>query len=423
MKQGIVVGGGITGVTVAGSLSFPCLILEEKERLGGLLKSYHIEGFTFDTDGHFLHFRNPKIKEAVLKKCGSILKPHTRDSVIFWRGKIVPFPLQRHLYYIPSSLSTRIFSEVIIQRWGRRKSKVTLEDYLFYRYGKTLLEKFFRPYFYKLYGINLSLIPFSEVARFFPSDRVEDILRGYISPSSSPSGYNRVFYYPKEGGIEEFFQRWREKDIPYITNKKVIRIYWKRKIVEVEGGEKIPYSFLVYTPPLVKLFPLLSPPLTSISRRKFFFNSLLCFNIGVKGDSSLKYQWIYFPEKIFTFFRVGFYSRVSSSLAPSGHFSLYVEVANRVYSKSLEKRILKELREVNILKDSHQVKVIFPVEIKYAYPFYLGERKELERIFSSLRERDIYPAGRYGKWSYYSIEDCIQEGESVAKDIQERWKV
>ena len=55
-KQTVILGGGLTGLSVAYHLGDNSIVLEKSSRVGGLCKSEKINGWTFDYTGHLLHF-------------------------------------------------------------------------------------------------------------------------------------------------------------------------------------------------------------------------------------------------------------------------------------------------------------------------------------------------------------------------------
>ena len=54
----LIVGAGLAGLSTAFHLKgLPYRIFEKEKEIGGLCRSYQIDGFTFDLTGHLLHFR------------------------------------------------------------------------------------------------------------------------------------------------------------------------------------------------------------------------------------------------------------------------------------------------------------------------------------------------------------------------------
>ena len=42
----------------------------------------------------------------------------------------------------------------------------------------------------------------------------------------------------------------------------------------------------------------------------------------------------------------------------------------------------------------------------------------LQNLIDYLESRDIFTAGRYGRWDYYSMEDSILSGKSAAEKVE-----
>ncbi len=152
------------------------------------------------------------------------------------------------------------------------------------------------------------------------------------------------------------------------------------------------------------------------------WNSIFNLNLGIEKTDSAVRHWIYFPQKEFCFFRVGFLHNFSFGLVPPGKSSLYVEIA---YSrnKPLDKnniiaRIKEDLRRVGLLVSADAVCAQDVNDIKYGYPIYdRNYRTAKEQIMGYLAHNDIIPSGRYGSWRYFSMEDAILDGRRAVNAI------
>jgi len=47
-------------------------------------------------------------------------------------------------------------------------------------------------------------------------------------------------------------------------------------------------------------------------------------------------------------------------------------------------------------------------------------QQHLQNLIDYLESRDIFTAGRYGRWDYYSMEDSILGGKAAAEQILNR---
>src|SRR6185312_14441281 len=99
--------------------------------------------------------------------------------------------------------------------------------------------------------------------------------------------------------------------------------------VTLRTGEILPYDHLVTTLPLVKFLALASPlaPEIETARRSLRWTSVYNLNLGIGRPALSDKHWIYFPEKKYPFYRVGFPMNFSTRMAPPGMSSMYVEMA------------------------------------------------------------------------------------------------
>ena len=59
------------------------------------------------------------------------------------------------------------------------------------------------------------------------------------------------------------------------------------------------------------------------------------------------------------------------------------------------------------------------IEIKHAYVIFDKFREKiLPEIFSYLEKNSIFSVGRYGSWTYASMEDAILKGKEIAEMIR-----
>ncbi|MBW1855711.1 MAG: protoporphyrinogen oxidase, partial [Deltaproteobacteria bacterium] len=124
------------------------------------------------------------------------------------------------------------------------------------------------------------------------------------------------------------------------------------------------------------------------------------------------------------FYRLGFYSNFSSTIAPPKRTSIYAEVSY-LPNTSLDKQdILKDvfdgLKSCGFLKNERQVIVKNILDIPYAYVIHDDFRhKNLPKIISYLNSQDIFSIGRYGNWKYASMEDTLLQGKEIAGAVHE----
>jgi protoporphyrinogen oxidase len=261
---------------------------------------------------------------------------------------------------------------------------------------------------------------------FVPQPKLEDVVAGSKRRPKKAFGYNTTFLYPKRGGIQVLPEALAE-GLKVHTETPFEEVDWKRKRVRLSTGEWKDYDFLVNSAPLAELLKRMTDLPEDIAKTlpKLKWTSVLCINLGVRRPKISDKSWIYFPEKKYRFYRVGFPMNFTPHVAPKGCSSMYVEVGyppeKKLHLKKEEilKRVRKDLIAGGILKKSDKIATTCVIPIPYAYVVYTPERKALtEKIFKFLQDHRIYSIGRYGAWKYSFMEEAILDGKKTAETIR-----
>jgi len=425
----VILGAGLAGLSTAFFLKKDYQIFEKEAAPGGLCRSRHIKGYTFDYDGHLLHFKDKAALDLVRNLMGDNLIPIKRNSWINSFGVYTRYPFQANLFGLPKNVAKECALGFINARLNGHINKykpANFRQWVKNTFGSGIARHFMLPYNNKFWSVPSQSLTCEWVDGCIPVPSIKDMLNGAISKSKKRFGYNARFWYPRTGGIENLifaFQKNIRNNIH--TLHRATEIDLIKRIVTFQNGRKVRFAKLISTLPLpemLKLMPRL-PTKIRTALNKLRYTSIFCLNLGVDRDNISDKHWIYFPERKFVFFRVGFPANFSSDVAPLGKSSLYVEVA---YSKNkpldkrhLAKRILKGLRKAKILFPDDAIEVSEPVDIKYAYIIYdQNYRKYTELIHEYLNQHQSHSIGRYGRWKYMSMEDTILEGKKIAKVLQ-----
>ncbi len=234
-----------------------------------------------------------------------------------------------------------------------------------------------------------------------------------------------TFLYPKKGGIQVLSEKLGSR-IPVKLNTSVEKINWKEKLVKFEGKEWVPYDFLVSSLPLVELIKRMNDLPINIQNLlpSLKWTSVLNINLGINRPNISDKTWIYFPEKKFIFYRVGFPMNFTSHVVPKGCSSMYIEVSHRPEKKinfqdpEFLKKVKTDLEKCGILQKSDKILVANFIPIRYAYVLYTKDRKKVtQKIFDFLNANQIFSIGRYGEWKYSFMEEAILDGKKTAEKI------
>ena len=134
-------------------------------------------------------------------------------------------------------------------------------------------------------------------------------------------------------------------------------------------------------------------------------------------------HWIYCPTKNSNYYRVGFYNNILKS----DKLSIYVEIgfnSNSVIDKrTIDTQLsltLHNLQKDGIISDDMKLIDYEPIIMDPAYVHInTSIEKELIKIKKELSKYHIYSIGRYGAWTYNSMEDCMIMARDLALKLKE----
>lgn len=407
----LIIGAGVSGISYANFTNNDFLIIEKEKEAGGYCRTIKRNGFVWDYSGHFFHFQNPEIEKYVCKNIDpDLLLRVEKHTQIYYKGKYIDFPFQKNIH----QLDKEEFIDCLYDLFTPHNGVVSsFKEMVYANLGKSIAEKFLVPYNEKLYACDLDSLDMNAMGRFFPKANKEDIIMNFKSHDNS-SSYNSHFTYPKTGAIEYVNSLLHNIDNDKVyLNEELISIDTEKKIAKTNRRE-IHYDRIISTIPLPNLLTKCG---INYPDNVFSCNKVLVFNLGFdsKGNDCLN-SWIYVPEKDYIFYRFGYYDNIMNS----DRMSLYVEIGfpeNFVLEKEglyLE-RILNDLRKMGVVT-TQKLLDYEVVLMKPAYAHISKNSIESVKYFKEeLSKKDIYTIGRYGSWTYCSIEDNILEAKSLAE--------
>lgn len=399
-----VVGGGLAGISAGYALRSNSIVFEAN-KIGGLLSSEEIEGFTFDTGGSHILFSND---EKVLRELLNFLDDyveHRRRAFIFYKGRLLKYPFENGIFSLPAQERFEILKDFVENLMKKKENPKNLLEWFQYLFGKAITEKYLRPYNEKLWRRDLRDISLEWVGGRVPNPPIDDVLKSAVGIETEGYIHQLRFFYPLSGGIETL-----AKNIAKNVNirmEAVKKIEVDEKIL-VNG--KFEFDKLIYTAPLKEL-PSIFREAREIKDaiEKLEYNSLFVVGIGVKGKVP-NVHWIYVPQEDIIFHRVAFLSNYSPNMAPKGFATIIAEISNS--KKFSEDEVLEGLRKIGI---ENEVEVLKTWRWEYAYVVYTHSyRDSIERIRSFLLKRNIIPFGRFGAWEYLNMDAVWKKAKEVA---------
>jgi protoporphyrinogen oxidase len=407
--RNLIVGAGISGLATAAFSPDPdLLVLEADGEIGGYCKTVRRAGFVWDYSGHFFHFKHPDIERWLRDRMlGQEVRVVHKRSFVSYRGRMIDFPFQKNIHQLAQDEFIDCLHDLYFAASGTAP-ETNFKEMLYRRFGRSIAEKFLIPYNEKLYACDLAELDRDAMGRFFPHADVADIIRNMkVADNAS---YNATFTYP-EGGAIEYVKALASAVPPQAValHEPLVGLDLEQRVARTPRRE-IRYQRMVSSIPFNRLARLSG---LSHDPALFTWNKVLVFNLGFDRKGPRGVHWIYYPDRDRVFYRIGFYDNIFET----DRMSLYVEIgfpAGAVIDEAaVRARVLEDLRREGLVAD-HQLVAEHSVVMDPAYVHITGaSQAEQRRLAARLGEHGVHSIGRYGGWTYCSIEDNIVEARRL----------
>lgn len=365
----VILGAGITGL---GASLGGGKVFEAQDRPGGLCQTVERNGYLFDYGGHWL-FGDEQMKQFVAKRVQ--LRHYERNA---------------------GAMINHIFKAPIQSEEGVKIRPGSMQAWFHHKFGHGMCKLFFDPF-----------------NKRYTSEMYQDLIQDEVTKSPDPKAresYNSSFSYPVQG-IGSFCEV-MAKEVNVAYRKRAVKVDLENRVVHFADGDTVRYKRLISTIPLRELLRI-----SGLNYTNFPFTSVGILNIGGEPGRSLpKEQWIYTPFCKSGFFRAGVYSNVEPGMAPAGKVSFYVERAVRggmpIWDPSYPLEVIMELVEWGWLRNDE---VIDRREAEYAYTWMTSETRRSEAL-DYLKRKGVLSIGRYGRWKFMGMLDCLLDGLSATQD-------
>ena len=415
----VVIGAGISGLGFANWIrerapDARVIVLEAEPEPGGYCRTVVQDGFFWDYSGHFFHFKDPSIEAWLRARMpGQDVRTVVKRSLIRYADRDIDFPFQKHIHQLPHDEFLECLVELYFRPSGDAPPR-SFGDMLYRRLGRGITDKFLRPYNEKLYATDLDTLDVDAMGRFFPHADVADIIANMRPAARGAGSYNATFTYPAGGAVQ--YVRALLRDLPAGTvacDEPVVAIDRAARAV-VTPQRRIRFGHVVSSAPLPTLARMCD---IAHDPAVFTSNRVLVWNLGFDRKGQTGVHWMYFPDRSVCFYRVGWYDNILDG----DRMSLYVEIGAPHGASfdpdALRARVLRDLERERII-DGHRLVSHHHVVLDPAYCHITrASIAETARVCDELARGGVHSVGRYGRWTYCSIEDNLVETRGLAETL------
>ena len=417
----LIIGAGISGLTFANYADGDYLIIEKEKEVGGYCRTIKKKDYVWDYAGHFFHFSTDEFKKKFLDSVNpEDIKYKDKNTKIIYKGELVDYPFQTNIH----QLEKEEFIDCLYDLFHKEEKEDydSFLDMLYGKFGKSIVEKFLKPYNEKLYAVDLKTLDKDAMGRFFPYADIPAIIDNMKANKDSTS-YNNSFLYPKNGAgsfIQILYDALDSSKI--LMEHEVVKIDNEHKVAQLDDGSKINYEYLINTSPLNHFLGYFEGEKFSALKNRLSYNKVLVFNLGFNKKSKFTEEhWMYIPDKAVNFYRIGFYDNILDA----DKLSMYIEIGygkeDEITEQDVEMQLkltLENLHMLGIIDDDTKLEEHSTIIMDPAYVHINTETEKMVQQFKAEEEKNgIYTIGRYGAWTYCSMEDCMIAARDLAMSL------
>ncbi len=506
MKTAVIVGAGPAGLTAALELirrsDVKPLVFEADTQVGGISKTINYRGNRMDLGGHRFFSKSDWVmnwwQQILPVAAGSepvnlgyqgqnrefvangdaithadrVMLVRSRLSRIFYRRRFFDYPLKLNwntFSNLGPTYMAAIGASYMRSRIAPRSPEVTLEDFLYNRFGDRLYRTFFKDYTEKVWGV-----PCSEISAEWGAQRIKGlsiskaIAHALLSPlrrvgdtrqKSTETSLIERFLYPKFGPgqmWEEVASQVASSGGDVRLNQRVTAIHRTGRqitgvdVLDVATGQvsRVACDHLISTMPVRELTNLLQPEDPAVARtaadlpyRDFMTAGLLVKRMrggmgsGHAANGMPPDNWIYVQEPDVKLGRLQIFNNWSPHLVADPNtiwlgLEYFCSEGDELWSMqdgAFLDFASRELAKIGLI-DLKDVLDGTVVRVPKAYPAYFGAYAGIDRVRAFLDEwPNLYPVGRNGMHRYNNQDhsmlaakaavDCIAGGSAGKNDI------
>ena len=435
----VIIGAGACGLACARGMSElghdKWVILEADTRVGGLAASTLDEnGFTWELGGHVVFGDSGAFQQLVFDAIPKEeLIRHHRSSAIYFAGRFIPYPFQRHIRHLPPDVAFECLSGLVKAALCTpdRQPRNFLERVVS-TFGEGLTRYFFEPYNSKVWRTPLDKMDDGWIAdRIAPVDWQESLWNVIHGHDSEPWGPNREFVFPAEGGIGRIWESIAGNlGAGLRLGTEVATIDARAQIAYAVDGSEWPYDVLVSTMPIDILVSRLLDCPDDLRRaaKRLIYTQVQIVGLGYEAPLSNSHNWLYFPDPHTPFYRATNTAKYTPSSVPRADVSRYsawlTETACRpeaaIDSRALALTADRALRNLGLVPRYARVASTYVTTIPRAYPVPTLDRdRQLLVIQPWLAAHRILSRGRLGTWKYEigNMDHAVKMGVDLARLI------
>ncbi len=419
MAEVLVIGAGVAGLSAAvhaGRAGHEAVIFEAKERWGGLLDHFHLDGFRFDNAVHFA-FSNNDHYEAVLGLTDCIT--HRPEPYNYEQGRWLKHPVQNNLCPLPVEEKVEAIKGFVER--PERGEDSNYGQWLVEQFGRVIAERYPGRYTRKYWTVPAEQLSTDWIGNRLYRPSLEEVLFGAMTGETPSTYYLPEMRYPRRGGYSAFLEPLLE-DLDIKTGREVVYIDPAKKYVECRDGSREYYRHLVSSMPLPELAKMIEgvPDAVFEAAETLWATSIALVSLGFNVPQVAgEHLWFYIYDEEILPARAHAPYRKSPANTPEGCSSLQFET---YYSRhkplpcsgeALIEHVIEAAEKMQLASRRDLVVSDFRTLPYGNVAFDRGMIERRDFILDYVKGQGILPVGRFGEWAYLWADQSYLSGKKA----------
>lgn len=425
-----ILGGGLAGISAAYFLqNNPEIkqidIFEKEEVLGGLCRSFNINGIFYDIGPHIIFSKDQEILDLMNNLLEDNKEKIKRSNKIIHNKKFIQYPFENDLSKLPQNDLDYCLNGFLNNPYEDYKAKNMLQFFL-KTFGEGITNIYLRPYNEKIWKFDPAFMDTQMVDRI-PKPPKEDILKSASGETVEGYTHQLYFTYPKTGAIEavikSFVKCFNEK-INIYTGSEITGLSKNNEkfTVETTKGKYIADKVISGIPAniLAKIYKNTDHKIFEAARN-LKYNSIIIAVINTKTDMAKDNFAFMTADKKVIFHRVSKLDFLGKAYHKENSTTYMAEITYRkgdLIDKANDSTILEKItegmQEIGFIESQEDINFSDIKRFEYAYVIYdLEHRSNMNIIKSFFKKEGIDLNGRFGEFEYLNMDAVIRHSKDL----------
>jgi protoporphyrinogen oxidase len=454
MGGDLIIGAGFAGLAAGLEISKSgsgAIIVERGEDIGGLSRTFEIDGAKFEIGPHIYFDKNQEVFELWKTLLGDQFLRYDRKNSLYQNGKffISPLKISNALLGIGVWGSIRILLSFVKSKFSLGHEYSSSKDWVVGNFGEELYKKFFKEYNEKIWGL-----PCEEISANWAGHRIKASLLSTVW--SSITRNHKVIvkrYHFPQGGSEQVLNAMLEESLRVVgsecrLNSNVEKIICSENMArsviirDLNNGEETELEIdnLISTMPIDDLIRKLEPGAPEEIKRacdNLIYRDLrlVAHSVPKEHVSHFKDQWVDIHDTSILALRATNFGNYYGTLDDGDLCALTMEYNHFKDDEiclSSDNEMIElsktELEKMGIVGNG-SIRNSRVLRFKKSYPvYYKGYEEDIGKIRKFLSEiANLQTIGRSGMYKWNNMHHSVKTGLLAARNIrgekQDLWSV